>query len=45
MFKIKEKYKTLVAKYAFTKLDINSVYIKEIWNKAGFKDSILEEVK
>ncbi len=44
MYKLKEKYKAMVAKYAFTRLDINGVYSLETWNKAGFKVCILEEV-
>jgi hypothetical protein len=41
-YKIKEKYKSFLATYAWTKLDLNGSYTKEVWNKAGFKDSILE---
>lgn len=44
MYKLKEKYKNMVAKYGFTKLDINGVYSKETWITAGFKESILEEI-
>jgi len=44
MYKLKEKYKSMVAKYAFTNLDINGTYTKETWLNAGFKESILEEV-
>jgi hypothetical protein len=45
MYRIADKYKSMVFKYAFTKLDLNGIYTKETWNKAGFKDSILIEVK
>jgi hypothetical protein len=44
MYKIKDKYKEWIAKYAFTKLDINGVYSLEEWTKAGFKISALELV-
>jgi hypothetical protein len=44
-YKIKEKYKSLMAKYAWTKLDLDGIYSKEDWNKAGFKDSVLEIIK
>jgi len=44
MYKIADKYKAMVTKYAWTKLDLNGVYTKETWNKAGFKDSILVEI-
>lgn len=44
MYKLKEKYKAMVAKYAFTRLDINGVYALETWETAGFKVCILEEV-
>jgi hypothetical protein len=43
-FKIKEKYKSHLAKYAKTSLDLNGTYTKDKWNKAGFKDSLLENV-
>ena len=41
-YRIKEKYKSLFATYAWTKLDLNGSYSIEDWNKAGFKDSILD---
>jgi len=44
MYKIKDKYKNQIAKYAHTKLDINGVYDKETWNKAGFGDVVLEKI-
>jgi hypothetical protein len=44
MYKLKDKYKGMVAKYAFTKLDINGIYSLETWKNSGFKESILEEV-
>ena len=44
MYKIKDRYKNHIAKYAHTKLDINGIYDKETWNKAGFKDQLLDEV-
>jgi hypothetical protein len=44
MFKIKEKYLKHIAKYSHTKLDLFGSYTKEEWNKAGFKDLVLEEV-
>ena len=45
MYKLKEKYKGIVGLNAWTSLDINGTYALEIWTKAGFKLSILEEVK
>jgi hypothetical protein len=42
MYKIKEKYKILITKYAWTKLDINKTYSKKEWINAGFKEYILE---
>lgn len=45
MYKLKDKYKRMVSKYAFTRLDINGTYTKETWLNAGFKESILEEVE
>jgi hypothetical protein len=44
MYKIKDKYKRQIAMYAHTTLNINGVYDKETWNKAGFKDIVLERV-
>lgn len=44
MYKLKDKYKGMVAKYAFTGLDINGIYSLETWETAGFKISILEVV-
>jgi hypothetical protein len=45
MYKIKAKYVSFLSKNAWTKLDVvNGIYDKEIWNKAGFKDSVLEEI-
>jgi hypothetical protein len=44
MYKIKDKYKAHIAKYAFTKLDINGVYSLEEWTQAGFKTLVLELV-
>jgi hypothetical protein len=44
MYKIKDKFKSHLFKYAHTKLDINGVYTKEEWNKAGFNDRVLELV-
>jgi hypothetical protein len=44
MYKIKEKYKALISRYAWTKLDINTSYSKEEWIRNGFKESILELV-
>ena len=45
MYKIKAKYIAFMFKYAHTTLDINGVYSKETWNKAGFLDRVLEEVE
>ncbi len=42
MYRIKEKYKALIAKYAWTKLDTNSTYSKEEWINFGFKEYVLE---
>ena len=44
LFKIKDKYKSHLARYAHTTLDLNGNYTKEEWNKHGFKDSLLENV-
>lgn len=44
MYKIKDKAKAMIAKYGFTSLNINGVYTKAEWNKAGFKDDVLETV-
>jgi hypothetical protein len=47
MYKLKEKYKNMVAKY-YTKssLDVlNGVYDLETWNKNGYMTCILEKVK
>jgi hypothetical protein len=44
MFKIKEKYLKHIVEYSNTKLDLYGSYTKEEWNKAGFKDLVLEEV-
>ena len=41
--KLKDKYKGIVIKFGLTSLDINGSYTKEEWNKAGFKDYILEK--
>jgi hypothetical protein len=43
-YRIKSKYKTYLARYAWTSLDIDGVYTKEEWNTAGFKDLLLETV-
>lgn len=45
MYKIKEKFLNQVFKYAKTNLNLRGTYSKEIWNKNGFKDNILEKVK
>jgi hypothetical protein len=46
MYRIKTNLVSFMLKYAWTKLDIvNGVYNKETWNSAGFKDSVLVEVK
>jgi hypothetical protein len=42
MYKIKDKFKVHLAKYAHSKLDINGAYTKEEWNRAGFMDHVLE---
>jgi hypothetical protein len=42
MYRIKEKYKALIVKYAWTGLDTNSIYSKEVWINAGFKEYVLE---
>ena len=42
MYRIKEKYKALIAKYAWTGLDTNNTYNKEVWINAGFKEYVLE---
>ena len=45
MYRLKEKYKVMVVKYAMkTKLDINGVYTKDDWNSNGYKDTILEKI-
>jgi len=44
LYKIKDKWKKHMFKYAATKLDLNGEYTKDVWNKAGFKDSLLIEV-
>lgn len=44
MYKIADKWKGFMFKYAWTKLNLDSVYSKEEWNNAGFKDSVLEKV-
>jgi hypothetical protein len=43
MYKIIDRYKNIVTRYSFAKLDINGIYSKDTWLKAGFKESILEE--
>ncbi len=43
MYKIKEKYKKHIARYASTKLDINGTYSLEVWKANGFHERILEE--
>lgn len=46
MYKIKESMLKHIVKYSMnTSLDVKGTYSKEEWNKNGFKDSILEEVK
>jgi hypothetical protein len=46
MYKIKEKMLNHIMKYSMkTSLDLKGTYSKEEWNKNGFSDSILEEVK
>lgn len=46
MYKIKKSYLGTVLKYAMkTSIDVRGVYEKEIWNKHGFRDTILEEVE
>ena len=45
MYKIKEKYKNYVAKYAWTKLDINGIYSLEEWKKNGFTERVLELIE
>jgi hypothetical protein len=42
-YKIKEKYKSMMFKYAFTRLDLDGEYSKEEWNTAGFMDCVLEK--
>lgn len=45
MYRIKERYKSHIIKYMMNSgLDINGLYTKEQWNKAGFKDLILEKI-
>jgi hypothetical protein len=43
LFKIKAKYKSHLARYAWTKLDLNGCYTKAEWNKHGFRESLLEK--
>lgn len=45
MYKIKDKYKEHIAKYAWTKLDINGVYSLKEWTDAGFKTTVLESAE
>jgi hypothetical protein len=43
MYKLKDKYKAMVAKYSMkTSIDINGVYDLKTWNENGFDISILE---
>lgn len=44
MYKIADKWKKHIFKYASTKLDLNGIYSKEIWNKNGFQDKVLEKI-
>lgn len=44
MYKLKDKYKAHVARFAATKLNINGVYSLSEWTKAGFSSRLLEEV-
>ena len=44
MYKIKDKYKVHITKYAWTKLDVNGVYSLDVWVKNGFNERILERV-
>jgi hypothetical protein len=46
MYKIKENMLNHIMLYSMkTSLDMSGIYSKEEWNKNGFQDSILEEVK
>lgn len=43
MYKLKDKYKIMVAKYSMkTSIDVNGVYDLKTWNENGFALSILE---
>lgn len=43
-YKIKEKFMTHISKFPLvTPLDIKGKYTKEVWNKHGFKDGLLEK--
>ena len=42
---IKKEYKSFIARYAWTKLDVNKAYTKEVWLKNGFKEKLLEWYK
>jgi len=44
MYKIKDKYKSLIARYAWTKLDTNCAYDLDTWIAYGFKEYILEKI-
>jgi hypothetical protein len=42
-FKIKAKYKNYLYRFCtWTSLDLDGIYTKAEWNKAGFKDLLLE---
>ena len=43
MYKIKDKYKTMIAKYSMdTKLDLDGVHDLKTWNDNGFQIKVLE---
>lgn len=44
MYKLKDKYKVHIAKYGWTKLDINGVYNLYVWKQNGFNEGVLERV-
>jgi hypothetical protein len=45
MYRIADKYKSHFIKYTSTKLDINGIYPKDVWNMAGFMDKVLVRVR
>jgi hypothetical protein len=44
MYRIKDKWKAHIAKYAHTTLNIDGVYNFETWQRHGFQKSVLQLV-